>query len=115
MEPLCPRPEHIGHGLVCGRLEPLDHNRPSHRSPGDDDHQGRSEQDRQAKLKFKFTSDEPGSTFECKVDKKRFKPCTSPRKVKRLDDGKHKFKVIATDAAGNVDPSAAKDKWRVVD
>ena len=30
----------------------------------------------------------------CKVDKKPYKPCTSPKKVKRLDDGKHKFKVV---------------------
>jgi hypothetical protein len=68
-----------------------------------------------SKVKFTFTSDEPGSTFECKLDKKAFKPCTSPRKVKRLDEGKHKFKVRAIDAAGNVDPSAAKDKFKVVD
>jgi hypothetical protein len=67
------------------------------------------------KVKFKFTSDEPGSTFECKIDRKPYKPCTSPRKVKRLDDGKHKFKVVATDEAGNTDPSAAKDKFKVVD
>jgi hypothetical protein len=67
------------------------------------------------KVKFKFTSDEPGSTFECKLDKREFKPCKSPKKVKRLDDGKHRFKVIATDEAGNSDPSAAKDKFKVVD
>ncbi len=67
------------------------------------------------KLRFKFTSDEPGSTFECKADKKPFRSCSSPKKVKRLDEGKHKFKVRATDAAGNVDPSAAKDKFKVVD
>ncbi len=68
----------------------------------------------ETKLKFKFTSSEPGSTFECKLDKKKFKACTSPRKVKHLDGGKHKFKVIATDAAGNTDPTAAKDKFKVV-
>jgi hypothetical protein len=68
-----------------------------------------------SKVKFKFTADEPNVTFECKLDKKPYKPCTSPRKVKRLDDGKHKFKVIATDEAGNSDPSAAKDKFKVVD
>jgi hypothetical protein len=66
------------------------------------------------KLKFKFTSSEPDSTFECKLDKKAFKACDSPRKVKRLDEGKHKFKVRAIDAAGNVDPSAARDKFKVV-
>ena len=67
------------------------------------------------KVKFKFTSSEPDSNFECKLDKKAFKPCTSPRRVKHLDEGKHKFKVRAIDAAGNVDPSAAKDKFKVVD
>ncbi len=66
------------------------------------------------KVKFKFTSTEPDSTFECKLDKKKFKACTSPRKVKHLDGGKHKFKVVATDAAGNTDPTAAKDKFKVL-
>ncbi len=69
----------------------------------------------ESKVKFKFISDEPDSTFECKADKKPFKSCKSPKMVKRLDEGKHKFKVRAIDAAGNVDPSAAKDKFKVVD
>ncbi len=67
-----------------------------------------------SKVKFKFVSDEAGSTFECKVDKKPFKPCQSPRTIKHLDEGKHKFKVRAVDAAGNVDASPAKDKFKVV-
>ncbi len=67
-----------------------------------------------SRVKFKFISDEPDSTFECKLDRKPFKPCTSPKNVKHLDEGKHKFKVRAVDAAGNVDPSAAKDKFKVV-
>ncbi len=67
------------------------------------------------KVRFRFSSDEPGSTFECKSDKEPYKPCASPRTVKRLDEGKHKFKVRAVDAAGNVDPSPAKDKFKVVD
>lgn len=66
------------------------------------------------KLTFKFTSSEPGSTFECKLDKKKFKPCKSPITVKNLRDAKHKFQVRAIDASGNVDPSPAKDKFRVV-
>jgi hypothetical protein len=66
------------------------------------------------KVKFKFTSDEPDSTFKCKLDRKQFKRCSSPKTVTRLDEGKHKFKVFATDPAGNSDPSAAKDKFKVV-
>ncbi len=76
--------------------------------------QGAPNRTDKTKVKFKFSSDEPGSTFECKIDKKPFKPCT-PKTVKRLDEAKHKFKVRAIDAAGNVDPSAAKDKFKVVD
>jgi hypothetical protein len=44
-----------------------------------------------------------------------WKPSDSPLEVKELDEGEHKFKVVATDAAGNVDPSPAKDKFKVVD
>jgi hypothetical protein len=68
-----------------------------------------------SKVKFKFVSNEPGSTFECKKDKTPFKPCSSPTKMKGLDEGRHRFKVRAIDAAGNVDSSPAKDKFKVVD
>ena len=62
--------------------------------------------------KFKFTSDEAGSTFQCKLDRKKFKSCDSPYK-KKVKPGKHKFQVRAIDPAGNVDPSPAKYRWRV--
>ena len=64
---------------------------------------------------FDFSSADGTATFECKLDKKRFKTCTSPKKVKRLKKGKHKFKVRAIDFVGNVDPTPAKDKFKVVD
>jgi hypothetical protein len=63
--------------------------------------------------KFRFTSDEVGSTFECKAPGKRFKKCSSPKKLKNLDEGKQKFKVRAIDKAGNVDPTPAKRKFKV--
>jgi hypothetical protein len=67
------------------------------------------------KARFGFESDEPGSTFDCKLDKKDFAPCDSPRKYKHLKTRKHKFKVRATDPAGNTDPTPAKDKFKVLD
>ena len=67
------------------------------------------------KVKFAFKSDEHGSTFECQLDKQAFKACSSPIKLKHLDQGKHKFKVWAIDPAGNADLSAAQDKFKVVD
>ena len=65
------------------------------------------------KVILRFGSDETGSSFKCKLDKKGFKPCVSPKTYKNLDEGKHKFLVIATDPAGNSDPSAAKTKFEI--
>jgi hypothetical protein len=59
--------------------------------------------------------------FECQAQGrglrkkvKQFNDCDSPREYKRLDQGKFRFQVPAIDAAGNVDPSPAKDKFEVL-
>ncbi|MDX6581800.1 MAG: hypothetical protein QOI10_984 [Solirubrobacterales bacterium] len=72
------------------------------------------------KATLTFTSSEPGSTFECalagkKVKKKlkKFLPCSSPTKYKKLKTGKKKFQVRATDPAGNLDSTPAAKKWKV--
>jgi hypothetical protein len=64
--------------------------------------------------KFRFVSSEAGSTFQCRLDKKKFKPCLSPKKYKRLKPGKHVFEVRAIDAAGNRDKTPATRKFRVL-
>ncbi|HEX2128316.1 MAG TPA: neocarzinostatin apoprotein domain-containing protein [Solirubrobacterales bacterium] len=71
---------------------------------------------------FRFESDEPSPTFECKLkgsDVKRklreFHGCDSPRRYKGLEEGRYAFRVRAIDAAGNVDPTPARDRFRVVD
>jgi hypothetical protein len=63
------------------------------------------------KVKFGFTASEAGVTFECKLDKRAYRPCTSPKKY-RVKLGKHTFLVRATDAAGNVDATPAKYTFR---
>lgn len=65
-----------------------------------------------SKVKIKFRADEPGSTFSCKLDKRPFRPCSSPMTLRRLAPGKHKFAVRATDPAGNIDPTPAKVKLK---
>lgn len=65
------------------------------------------------KATFRFTSTEPGSTFQCKLDGKKWANCRSPKTYSGLKEGKHVFKVKAIDAAGNVDPTPAKRSWRV--
>jgi len=64
--------------------------------------------------KLKFSSSEAGSTFQCKLDRKPVKTCRSPKKYKGLKPGKHVFKVWATDAAGNKDPTPAKRKFKIL-
>ena len=67
------------------------------------------------KAKVRFESSESSSSFECKLDRKAFKPCDSPRKLKRLKPRKHKFRVRAIDVAGNVDPTPATARFRVLE
>jgi hypothetical protein len=63
---------------------------------------------------FKFRSDEVNSTFKCKLDHKKFHKCKSPKTYHGLDPGKHTFKVEAIDSDGNVDPTPAKDKFKIL-
>ena len=62
---------------------------------------------------FKFKSNEPGSTFKCKLDKGKFKGCESPTTYKHLRPGPHSFGVRATDAAGNRDKTPATRTWTI--
>jgi len=63
--------------------------------------------------KFRFRSSEPGSRFACMLDKRKAKPCRSPKSYTGLKPGRHVFKVWATDAGGNKDPTPAKRSFRV--
>jgi hypothetical protein len=65
------------------------------------------------KVTFKFGSNEGGSTFLCKLDKKSFANCKSPKTYKNLKPGKHKFQVKARDAQGNLDPSPVVKKFTI--
>jgi hypothetical protein len=64
------------------------------------------------RARFAFVSDQAGSTFQCKLDKKPFRPCRSPFK-KKVKPGRHTFKVRAIDPQGLSDPTPALYKWRV--
>jgi hypothetical protein len=64
--------------------------------------------------KFKFTSDDPSATFECKLDSKHYRACTSPKRYSRLSFGRHVFRVRATDTSGNTDTTPPKRRFRVV-
>lgn len=62
---------------------------------------------------FEFTSDEAGSTFECRIDSDPFASCTSAFTAPSLNDGAHTFEVRAIDQANNVDPTPASRSFTV--
>ncbi|MCL4858862.1 MAG: right-handed parallel beta-helix repeat-containing protein, partial [Caldilineaceae bacterium] len=62
---------------------------------------------------FAFSTNEPGSTFECALDDAAFASCLSPLTLIELAVGQHTFRVRATDAAGNTDPTPASYTWTV--
>jgi hypothetical protein len=66
---------------------------------------------KKAKVKFSFSSEVAGATFECKLDKGSFAPCTSPKTYK-VKKGKHTFSVEAV-APGGTDPSPATFSFKV--
>jgi hypothetical protein len=67
---------------------------------------------KKAKVKFKFTSNEPTASFTCQLDKKPAKQCTSPHKPK-VKKGKHKMTIVGTNFLGEAG-AAATDKFKVV-
>ena len=64
--------------------------------------------------KFKLKSPTAGATFQCKLDKGKWKTCKATHKVKttKLKVGKHKLRVRAV-VAGTVDPTPAVKKFKV--
>ncbi len=60
----------------------------------------------QVTVAFRFAASEPGSAFRCKLDRGTYRACHSPLRV-AVKAGRHTLSVVATDAVGNTDPSAA--------
>jgi hypothetical protein len=61
---------------------------------------------------FTFGSDQAGSTFQCKLDRKPFQPCRSPFKA-RVKAGRHTFQVRAVSPGEIADPTPATFSWKV--
>ncbi len=62
----------------------------------------------QSSASFAFTSDELGSTFECRMGNGAWGSCVSPFSTGTLGDGAHIFSVRAIDPAGNVEGSPSQ-------
>ena len=70
-------------------------------------------EERKAKAEFSASDDltpKQGIAFICELDKRPPKFCSSPTAYKRLDSGKHRLDVTATDATGNATTEATSFK-----
>jgi len=65
------------------------------------------------RVAFRFAADEGGASFRCKLDGKPYRSCASPR-VYRVRVGRHAFRVVAVDQAGNADRTPALFGFRVL-
>jgi Tol biopolymer transport system component len=63
--------------------------------------------------RFDFSSDEPSSTFECRIDAQPWRPCSSPWTAANLSQGLRVFWVRAIDRAGNADATPASRSFTV--
>lgn len=62
---------------------------------------------------FSFDSDQPGSTFECKLDAAPWTACQSQTSYSDLPEGSHNLQVRASDPGGNPDPTPATRDWAI--
>ena len=71
---------------------------------------------RKRKVVFRFTdiTGGPDTSFLCKLDKKKWKSCHAPLKLKKLGHRRHTLKVKAYDAAGNREKKPVKRSFQVV-
>ena len=58
------------------------------------------------RVSVRFSAGEPGASFRCKLDRRPYRLCTSPR-VYYLTRGRHIIHIRAVDAAGNADRTPA--------
>jgi hypothetical protein len=63
---------------------------------------------------FRFRADEADVNFECRIDSRPFRPCSSPFTARHLSVGHHLFRVRARDDSGLADPSPASYGFAVM-
>jgi len=68
---------------------------------------------RRVRARFTFSSNEPGSRFECRIDRGSSFPCSSPFTRRFRRKRSHLFEVEAIDVAGNRSVPAWRS-WRVM-
>lgn len=65
-------------------------------------------------FRFADLTGQPGTSYFCRVDKKRWKGCSSPTKLKKQKFGRHMFAVKAVNAIGTPAARPLKRAFKVV-
>jgi hypothetical protein len=73
------------------------------------------EQAHGASVRFEFTSNTAGATFECRIDEGAWRACTSPHEEPGPDLGGHLFEVRARNAEGGFDSTPEQYRFTVED
>jgi hypothetical protein len=65
---------------------------------------------------FRFTDStgQPGTHFECKLDRQHWRLCGSPLRLKKVAFGRHVLNVKAVNAAGDAETTPAKRAFKLV-
>lgn len=77
---------------------------------------GPASKTRLARPVFRFTDStgQPGTRFVCRVDRRGWKACGSPTKLKRLTPARHTFSVRAMNAVGTWEPQPTRRSFKLV-
>jgi hypothetical protein len=65
-------------------------------------------------FRFIDTAEQPNTSFLCRIDRKAWKPCTSPHRLQRLALGKHVFAVKGKSFAGQPEKVPVTRRFKVV-
>jgi Tol biopolymer transport system component len=65
-------------------------------------------------FRFIDATGQPGTTFHCRVDRRRWAACSSPFKLPKLGDGRHLLRVKGMNALGVWEAAPSKRRFQVV-
>ena len=71
---------------------------------------------RQRRVVFRFAdvTGDPSAQFRCRIDRRKWRACQAPLRLRRLGRRRHVVRVKAIDAAGNREQHVAKRRFKVI-
>jgi hypothetical protein len=65
-------------------------------------------------FRFVDATGQAGTSFKCKLDRKAWRACGSPLRLKKLSRGRHVLAIEGVNGAGEVEPAPVKRSFKVV-